>query len=59
MQRLNRWSAAYGPAGGERFAERLADLGLDQRRLIGLLAESPESLAARHNRPAWALFVER
>lgn len=59
MHRLNRWSAAYGPAGDERFAQRLADLGLDQRRLIGLLAESPEALAARHTRPAWALFVER
>lgn len=59
LHRLDRWSAAYGPAGDERFAQRLADLGLDRRRLVGLLAESPEALAARHSRPAWARLVEQ
>ncbi len=52
---LDRWRAGYGTG----LAERLADLGLDETRLAGLLAESPESLAARVPVPGWARSVER
>jgi type 2 lantibiotic biosynthesis protein LanM len=57
-ERLARWRARYGPDGAERFATRLASLAIDERDLTLLLAETPESLAARVSRPAWADFVE-
>jgi type 2 lantibiotic biosynthesis protein LanM len=52
---LDRWRARYGTG----LAARLAHLGLDEARLAGLLAESPESLAARIPLPRWARSVER
>lgn len=52
---LDRWRARYGTG----LAARLADLGLDEARLAGLLAESPESLAARVALPGWARSVAR
>lgn len=55
--RLAGWRAAFGTGG--LFARRLADAGLDEATLLALLAESPESLAARVSRPAWVDVVER
>lgn len=56
--RLDRWRARYGTDGAARFADRLADLGLDEHDLSVLLAESSPDLAARVPRPAWADLVE-
>ncbi len=55
---LDRWRAGYG-SDGAGLAERLAEIGLDEAGLSGLLTESPESLAARIPRPAWVDLVER
>jgi type 2 lantibiotic biosynthesis protein LanM len=55
---LDRWRAGYG-GDGAGLAGRLADLGLDETGLAGLLAEPPESLAARVSRPGWAHVAER
>jgi type 2 lantibiotic biosynthesis protein LanM len=52
---LDRWRAANGAG----LAERLADLGLDENLLVGLLVESPACLAARIPQPEWARSVER
>ena len=56
--RLDRWRAGY-PKNGTAFATRLAAAGIDEDGLLGLLAESPDALAARVTRPAWADTVER
>lgn len=39
-----RWRAGYGAEG---LAGWLADIGLDEARMAGVLAESPESVAGR------------
>lgn len=52
---LGRWRAANGAG----LAGRLADLGLDENRLSGLLLEPPERLAIRIPQPGWARSVER
>ena len=52
---LDRWRAGYGTG----LATRLADLGLDEAGLAGVLVEPPESLAARVPLPGWARSVER
>lgn len=57
--RLSRWRDAHGLGASGEFARRLADAGLDDDDLLGLLAESDEALAARTVRPAWAEFTER
>jgi type 2 lantibiotic biosynthesis protein LanM len=57
-RRLERWISAYGPDAGQ-FPRRLADAGLDEAGLLGLLTESPAALSARTSRPAWAASVER
>lgn len=59
MSGVAAWRAVYGPHGGERFARRLADAGLDAVGLADLLAEPAEALAARCQRPAWADMIER
>jgi type 2 lantibiotic biosynthesis protein LanM len=56
--RLARWRAAHD-GDEEQFAIRLAEVGLDQAGLDTLLSETPQELAARTGRPAWAAFVER
>lgn len=56
--RLARWRATYAH-GGTDFAARLAAAGIDEDDLLGLLAESPDDLAARVARPAWVDTVER
>ncbi|WP_133901973.1 type 2 lanthipeptide synthetase LanM family protein [Actinophytocola oryzae] len=56
-ERVASWRAAYG--NGERFAARLAAVGLDETGLGHLVAESPADLAARATRPAWVDTVER
>jgi lantibiotic modifying enzyme len=55
--RVSRWRSGYGTNG--RFAARLAAVGLDEMSLHHLLTESPAALAARAERPAWAVAVER
>jgi len=56
--RLARWRAAHD-YNEEQFTLRLAEVGLDQAGLDTLLSETPQELAARTGRPAWAAFVER
>jgi len=56
--RLGEWRAGY-PENGTEFATRLAAAGIDEDGLLGLLAESPDDLAARVTRPVWADTVER
>jgi type 2 lantibiotic biosynthesis protein LanM len=56
--RLERWRAIY-PGDGTEFAARLAAAGIDEDGLLGLLAESPDDLAGRVARPAWADIIER
>lgn len=56
--RLRRWRERYGPHGEQRFRQRLAGLGLDEERLLRLLAEPPAALAARTAQPQWARTVE-
>src|SRR5262245_53854325 len=58
-RRLERWALAHDLAATGQFAARLADAGLDEDALIGLLAEEPAQLACRTTRPSWAVFVER
>lgn len=53
-RRLARWRAGHGPG----LAARLAEVGLDESGLRGLLAEAPAALAARTTRPPWAQTVE-
>jgi type 2 lantibiotic biosynthesis protein LanM len=55
---LSRWRAGYEPEDGGLTA-RLADAGLDEAGLLGLLAEPAEGLAARVPRPEWVATVER
>lgn len=54
-ERVVAWREAHGLGA----ATRLAALGVDEATIVRLYAESPESLAARTVRPAWAEFVER
>ncbi|GAB2702922.1 type 2 lanthipeptide synthetase LanM family protein [Kitasatospora kifunensis] len=56
-RRLSRWRADFAQPG--LFAARLGAVGLDEPGLCALLAEAPEALAARLERPAWAEAVER
>ena len=70
-ERLPAHSGSGGsPAGGTQhwrddyesealFHRRLDDLGLDERGLGALLAEAPEQLAARLERPSWADTAQR
>jgi type 2 lantibiotic biosynthesis protein LanM len=53
-RRLARWRAEHGPG----LATRLADLGLDERGLLALLAQDATELAARAARPEWVETVE-
>jgi len=53
---LERWRDCYGLEG---LAGWLADLGLDEAGLAGLLLEPPASVAARVARPGWVFAVER
>lgn len=55
---LENWRAAYG-SDGAGLTVRLAEVGLNEAELLGLLTESPESLAARTPRPEWVELVER
>jgi type 2 lantibiotic biosynthesis protein LanM len=55
---LDLWRTGYGSDGGG-LAARLAEVGLDESGLVGLLDEPPESLAARVARPSWVDTVER
>ncbi|MFL6075217.1 MAG: type 2 lanthipeptide synthetase LanM family protein [Mycobacteriales bacterium] len=57
--RLAAWCSAYQLAATGQFAVRLADAGLDEAGLLGLLAEPPAELAGRVTRPDWADTVER
>ncbi|WP_165960393.1 type 2 lanthipeptide synthetase LanM family protein [Actinocrispum wychmicini] len=57
-RQVARWRAGYGPAGADRFAERLAGTGLTEDLLAALLAEPAERLAARTARPEWADTVD-
>lgn len=57
LRRLAGWRAGFGTP--EAFTRRLADAGLDEATLLALLSESPASLAARVDRPAWVSVVER
>ncbi|MEU8379231.1 type 2 lanthipeptide synthetase LanM family protein [Streptosporangium sp. NPDC048865] len=61
-RRLERWENSHGLGEGGRFAELLAERGLDAERLRALLAEEPAHLAGRADattgRPAWAGTVE-
>lgn len=56
-RRLSRWRADFAQPG--LFAARLGEVGLDEEGLRTLLAEAPETLAARLERPDWAETVER
>jgi type 2 lantibiotic biosynthesis protein LanM len=56
--RLDSWRAAY-PSDGMDFSARLAVAGIDEDGLLALLAEAPDDLAARVDRPAWVDVVER
>ncbi|MFF7633720.1 type 2 lanthipeptide synthetase LanM family protein [Kitasatospora sp. NPDC008050] len=56
-RRLSRWRADFAQPG--LFAARLGEVGLDEEGLRTLLAEAPETLAARLERPDWAEAVER
>jgi type 2 lantibiotic biosynthesis protein LanM len=55
---LDPWRAGLG-SDGAGLSVRLAEIGLDEAGLRGLLTESPESLAARVARPGWVDTVER
>jgi type 2 lantibiotic biosynthesis protein LanM len=52
---LDSWRALHGT----KLATRLADMGLTEAELLGVLAESPESIAARISPPVWVGLVER
>ena len=56
-RRFERWGRAHDLAVTGQFAARLADAGLDEDALLGLLAEQPDRLAGRTRRPSWAEFV--
>ncbi|WP_166663952.1 type 2 lanthipeptide synthetase LanM family protein [Actinophytocola oryzae] len=58
-RRFKRWSEAHDLSATGQFARRLADAGLVEDGMVGLLAEAPEPLAARTARPQWATFVDR
>jgi type 2 lantibiotic biosynthesis protein LanM len=58
-RRLRRWSEAHDLAATGQFARRLADAGLDEETMLGLLAEEPGPLAARTASPRWATFVSQ
>src|SRR5690349_13339862 len=56
-EQLTRWRSGFQPADGG-LAARLADAGLDEAGLLGLLAEPPEELTARIPRPEWVTTIE-
>jgi type 2 lantibiotic biosynthesis protein LanM len=53
--RLEQWRAALGAG----FAARLAEAGLDELGLLGLLGEPASGLAGRVARPEWVAVIER
>lgn len=55
--RLEQWRSAHGAPDRDWLGRRLAETGLDEAALTGLLGEAPEELAARVHRPDWADYV--
>lgn len=58
-RRLSRWRTAYPEVTDDAVAPVLAGYGIDEQRLLDLLAEPADELAARAGKPAWAARVER
>ncbi|MFJ4185446.1 type 2 lanthipeptide synthetase LanM family protein [Kitasatospora sp. NPDC089509] len=57
-RRLARWRAAFPDHADDTAAAQAQVFGTDPELLHRLLAEHPDSLAARAAKPAWAVFVE-
>lgn len=57
--RLRRWRDAFAGLAGDALDLQTGEYGGTPRQLRTLLAESPEHLAHRVAKPAWALDVER
>lgn len=58
-RRLERWRSAFPELAEDTAEVQACALGVDTLVLHRLLAESPDSLAARAVKPEWADFVER
>ncbi|MFJ9445998.1 type 2 lanthipeptide synthetase LanM family protein [Kitasatospora sp. NPDC101235] len=57
-RRLARWRSAFPDHADDTAAAQAQAFGTDPELLHRLLAEPPDSLAARATKPAWAVFVE-
>ncbi|MGW3184930.1 type 2 lanthipeptide synthetase LanM family protein [Kitasatospora sp. NPDC001119] len=57
-RRLARWRSAFTDHAPDTAEAQARALGIDPPLLRRLLAEHPDSLAARTAKPAWARFVE-
>ncbi|HEX6359924.1 type 2 lanthipeptide synthetase LanM family protein [Actinophytocola sp.] len=58
-ERVEAWRTAHGLDVADRTADRLAALDTDEKNLLLVHDEPPESVAARTARPAWAEFIEQ